>query len=35
MKVFAARFGLAFILIIMMTNCSRNDLPKFGIKLEF
>lgn len=29
MKVFAARFGLAFILIIMMTNCGRNDLPKY------
>jgi hypothetical protein len=29
MKVFAARFGLAFILIIMMTNCSRDDLPKY------
>ena len=29
MKVFAARFGLAFILIIMMTNCGRDDLPKY------
>jgi hypothetical protein len=29
MNVFAARFGLAFILMIMMTNCGRDDLPKY------
>lgn len=29
MKMHAARLGLAFILVIMMTNCGRDDLPKY------
>jgi hypothetical protein len=29
MKVFAARLGLAFVLVIMTTNCGKNDLPKY------
>src|SRR3974390_309311 len=29
MKMFAARLGLALILVTMTTSCNKNDLPKY------